>query len=158
MSPWHLLWIIPTAWLLVCCVWLRALDWTVRGIWRDSPALTRPTPPGLVDAIRHVARAGCRIRLAPRLCNALNANAVAIGRTILVASPGMVTVRRLGVELVHCLQWTEARFPVRFIACYLIGHLRHGYADNPMEEAAHPELEGPGRKPRRADGHAGTEL
>lgn len=68
------------------------------------------------------------------------AAAVTIGRTIVVHPDAQVTARLIRHELAHVAQW-RAR-PWTFILRYALGHLRHGYRDNPYEvEARRAERE-----------------
>lgn len=80
------------------------------------------------------------------------ANAVTLGRTIIVHPDAELTPRLLRHELAHVRQWRAA--PALFPLRYAWGHLIHGYDRNPYEveaRAAEAESGPPSRgEPRRA--------
>lgn len=61
-------------------------------------------------------------------------SAVTIGRTIVIHPKRDITERLLRHELVHVNQWEQygLTFPFR----YGMGHIRHGYQNNPFEVEA----------------------
>jgi hypothetical protein len=62
------------------------------------------------------------------------AAAVTLGDAILVHPDARITATLLRHELAHVQQW-RAR-PFTFPLRYVIGHLRHGYQNNPYEREA----------------------
>lgn len=67
------------------------------------------------------------------------AAAVTLGRTIVMAPGVRLTGRLLRHELAHVRQWESSAF---FPLAYVLGHLRHGYIDNPYEIEARAAEDG----------------
>ena len=102
---------------------------------------------GRVEPAPEAAPAGVRIRrggvipaLGGRFAGmARAAAAVTLGDTIFVGRGVRLTDRLLRHELAHVEQWR--RQPLTFPWRYVVGHVRHGYRDNPFEiEAREAEL------------------
>src|SRR5262245_15831191 len=62
------------------------------------------------------------------------AAAVTLGDAIVIHPDVAVTARLLRHELAHVQQWREA--PLLFPLRYVLGHLKHGYHNNPYEVEA----------------------
>ena len=62
------------------------------------------------------------------------AAAVTLGNAIVVHPDVQLTPRLLRHELAHVRQWRNA--PVSFPLRYVLGHLKHGYHNNPYEVEA----------------------